>query len=303
MGAVWIWSWDRRRAAPRTEGGGAQALLTADVELAGEEGLDVPLFEQARIAGEAVLETGERKPDLHDIVEIEPRAQAVQDAGGEGIAGPDPVDDPGDHDLVGLRRALTAVDPRRNAMGVGIDDVARGRRDHVERGKLREHGVGGLSAPLLPFPDERAAEQQRYIAMIAEQYVCLADEPAQHLFRVAVPFLPELGAIIAVERDQKPLRVRRLGRRDRSLGAAPAQSRRDPGKVQQIRARKQSFPIEIARPGEGKAASLAVVDDIRGPEARPRRQEIKPHPPRPDRHTRGRNAVAAQMAGRRVAER
>lgn len=98
-------------------------------------------------------------------------------------------------------------------------------------------------------------------------------------------------------------RARRLGRGDGGLRAVRAERRGDAGEMQQVDARQQRLPIEIPGAGKREAAPLAVVDDVRSPEARTRREEIEAHPTRPGRHAVGCDAVAAQMAQRRLAER
>lgn len=53
--------------------------------------------------------------------------QARQHAGGERIAGADPVDDLGDQDRLRLARVAAAIDSRGQFVRVGIDDLPGGR--------------------------------------------------------------------------------------------------------------------------------------------------------------------------------
>jgi hypothetical protein len=61
-----------------------------------------------------MLERGQRQPGLRRLDRVAALDQAVQHARGKGIARADPVDDAGDHDLVGLvRAARVSIAPRR----------------------------------------------------------------------------------------------------------------------------------------------------------------------------------------------
>src|SRR4051794_18530811 len=99
-------SWARTMAgaSARPASSARRLILAADVALSGEEGVDVALREQARVARQRVFEAGQRQPGMDCGFKIEALPNAVKDARGEGIAGADPVDDPGDDDFLGLRR-------------------------------------------------------------------------------------------------------------------------------------------------------------------------------------------------------
>ena len=163
--------------------------------------------------GSECLRQVRARPAWTVACEIEPAAHAVQDAGGEGIAGADPVDDPGDDELLGLRRAVAGVDPRREPMGIRIVDMARGRGDQPKPRKGLEGGLGRLAPPRLTLAGKVAAEQQGDVAMIAEQDVGLLDQLGQNRSRVIVPARPELRPVIAVEGDPDALAFARLPRR------------------------------------------------------------------------------------------
>ncbi len=132
----------------------------------------------------------------------------MQHAGGKGIAGTDPINNPGNGDLVGLHMAVVRVDSRRKLVAIGIVGVACGGRHQLQ---AREGGFGGGAAAIITAAGKITAEQQGDILMIAEQYVGMGYQAAQYVLRVAVPSGPQLGAIIAVERDWHA----QIGRRPR----------------------------------------------------------------------------------------
>jgi hypothetical protein len=188
----------RRRLRQERSAGRASS---PDVELAGEECLNVGLTEQAGIAGEAVLEAGEREAVAHRAFIVLAGQQTVQHAGGEGVTRADTVDNAGELDLVRLNLSLRRVDPSRNAMAVAVIDVTRRRSDQLQVWKSAERRLRCLAPPLLAFAGEFASEQQADVAVIAEEKVGFTDQFAQDRVRVRVPALPQLSAVIAVERN------------------------------------------------------------------------------------------------------
>ncbi len=77
---------------------------------------------------QAVLQAGKASPKRADCSKVAAQ-HAVQHACCKCVAGSDPVYYPGQHDLFGLCGSVAGVDPRREAMLVGLLDVARGRSD------------------------------------------------------------------------------------------------------------------------------------------------------------------------------
>ena len=102
---------------------------------------------------------------------------------------------------------------RLGALRGGIVDVACGGRHQLQAREGGEGGFGGGAAAIITAAGKITAEQQGDILMIAEQYVGMGDQAAQYVLRVAVPSGPQLGAIIAVERDWHAQIGRRLRRR------------------------------------------------------------------------------------------
>ena len=135
----------------------------------------------------------------------------MQYAGGKSIARTDPVNNPGNSDLIRLHMAVARVDSRRKLVAIGIVDVACSGRHQLQAREGGEGGFGGGAAAIITAAGKITAEQQGDILMIAEQYVGMGDQAAQYVLRVAVPSGPQLGAIIAVERDGHA----QIGRRPR----------------------------------------------------------------------------------------
>ena len=102
----------------------------------------------------------------------------------------DAIDDPGNQGLVGLHGAVGRIDPRRDPVRVGIDDMSRRRGDQPEVRECGEGGLGRVAASVLAIAAEWMAEQQGDVAMIAEQKVRMADQPGQDRLGVAVPPAP-----------------------------------------------------------------------------------------------------------------
>jgi hypothetical protein len=80
--------------------------------------------------------------------------------------------------------------------------------------------------------------------MVAEEDVGFADELAQDRFGVGVPALPQLRAIVAVERDFHPTRARRFRCRECSAGGVRTERRRNPRQVEQLRIVEEAIPVE-----------------------------------------------------------
>ena len=64
------------------------------------------------------------------------------EAGLKRVAAADPVDDARHHDFLGLERAVARVDPGRDAVAIGVFDVARGGGDQAERPQARRGVLG-----------------------------------------------------------------------------------------------------------------------------------------------------------------
>src|SRR3546814_9216392 len=65
--------------------------------------------------------------------------------------------------------------------------MARGRGHDAQLRERLKRSLGGGAAAAFAFLAEIAVEQQRDIAMVAEQDVCIADQLGQDRARVAVP--------------------------------------------------------------------------------------------------------------------
>src|SRR5690606_35936801 len=142
-----------------------------------------------------------------------------------------------------------------NAVPVGVVDMAGCRGDQAEVREGGERRLGRLAAPDFALAAEIATEQQRDVAMIAEQYVRLTDQSGQDGPGIAVPAAPEPVAVIAVERDGDTLLPRRFGGGDGRLGRSRSECRRDARQVQQASAGEQRIPVEILRPGQREGAA------------------------------------------------
>jgi hypothetical protein len=88
----------------------------------------------------------------------------VQHARRKGIAGANPVDDSRDEDFIGCKSRVAGVDPCRNAMAVGVVQMAGGRCNRLQ---LREGFEGSeaasrrRSSPSPPNPRPRSSEISR----------------------------------------------------------------------------------------------------------------------------------------------
>src|SRR3569623_148086 len=147
-----------------------------DIEASREIGVDSGLAEQAGVAGQRMLQRGQRQPGARGGLAVAARAQRVEHPGGEGIARADTVDDPGEGDFAGLDMAGARVDPGGEAVAVGILDMARGGGDRVELGKGGEGGFGGIAAAVLATAGKVAVEQQRDVAEDAAHQIGMADQ-------------------------------------------------------------------------------------------------------------------------------
>ena len=94
--------------------------------------------------------------------------QAMQHAGGEGVARTDAIDNPGELNLLRLEALFACINTRGNAMMIAVDRVASCRRDDLQARIRLECGQRGLMAPILAFATEFTAEQKRNVAVIAE---------------------------------------------------------------------------------------------------------------------------------------
>src|SRR3546814_1758411 len=104
--------------------------------------------------------------------------------------------------------------------------MARGRGHDAQLRERLKRSLGGGAAAAFAFLAEIAVEQQRDIAMVAEQDVCIADQLGQDRARVAVPCFPQPGAVIAVERDRDIPLCCGAGRGERACGGPRPQDRK-----------------------------------------------------------------------------
>ena len=94
-----------------------------------------------------MLEASEREAVASGPDAIRAVEHTVEDTDGESVAGANPIDDPGNHNFFGLRRAVESVDAGRDPMPVGIVDVAGGRGNQLELGEGCEGGLRCLALP------------------------------------------------------------------------------------------------------------------------------------------------------------
>lgn len=191
---------------------------------------------------QAVFQAGEGEAGTHRPVQIGAHFQPVQDAGGEGIACADPVDDPGNRDLLGLVRGF-AVSIRAETRWRSASSVWRA----VEAIRLRPGRRRRPPRPLLA--DVLGRRHGRFRRVAAK---CRGDyrtgyrraRPAsgEHGARIAVPAFPQFRSIIAVERYRNAHCLSGFGGSD-ACGGRRAQCGRDAGQMQATGAVEQRRPV------------------------------------------------------------
>src|SRR5439155_8524269 len=106
---------------------------------------------------------------------------------------------------------------------------------------------------------ELATEQKRDVTMIAEQDIGLPRELGQHFAWIAVALVPQLRAVIAVERHAHPFRPRGFGRCNRRRHSLRAQCGGHSGKMEQVSASEQPVPLIGRLASKREATMLAIV--------------------------------------------
>ena len=114
----------------------------------------------------------------------------MQHARCKGVTCADPIDDPGNVDCIRLVRRFAQIDPGGDPVMVCGHDLARGRCDHFEIGECGKGCLGGFAPPIFPVARKLLAQQQRDVAVIADQDRRATDQFAQHAVRIAVPAFP-----------------------------------------------------------------------------------------------------------------
>ena len=184
-------------------------------------------------------------------------------------------------------------------MEIDILDRPRGRGDRLQRRKRRERRLrrGARIARL-----ERRAEQQRDVAMVAEEQAGPRDQLRQQTTRIAIPPLPQFRAVIAVERYRDVARRRRLHRRDGALCRYRTQRRGDPRQMQAIDAVEQLIPVPRRCRRLSKGGMRPVVDYLGRAHPGAGGDEIQPHARAAQRDAARIDAMATQRRDRRSAE-
>lgn len=205
--------------------------------------------------------------------------QAVQYARRERVTGPDAVDDAAQLDRGTL---MDAAPPDRHLCTEVVMVDARGdahRRDQpFEAREGLERGIGRRREPRRSIAlVERRAEHQRDVAVVGEGDVRLIQQTMQDARRIGIPGAPQLGAIVAVERDKRARLARGSGGSQGHLGGIGSQRRRDARQMQQPGVAQQHRPIEARWIGSGERGGGAVVQHFAGTMPGTVGMEVEPH--------------------------
>ena len=217
-----------------------------------------------------MLEAGRGLPEREAGGVVHAGQHAVQDPGGECVAGADAVDDATEFDaLAHVQRAVAQREHRTQPMVVDAGLRAGGGGDPLQ---VRERGEGGARGGGETLVRSRIrvavdAEHQFDVAMVGEGEVGFRQQRVQGAARIARPRRPQLRAVIAVERDTHPCLARRAGRLQRGLRGGRTERGGDPGQVQQAGARQQRGPVVARRRSQRERGAGAVVQDLAGPVA------------------------------------
>jgi hypothetical protein len=103
--------------------------LAPDVKISVDKRVDVSLPKQTRITRQGMFEACQRKTRCRQSVRIAARKMRMQHTGGKSIACANAVDNAGDINLIGLRKAVAQIDTRGQLMMIGTDEMPRGRRN------------------------------------------------------------------------------------------------------------------------------------------------------------------------------
>ncbi len=155
------------RSAPRPLPISARRVSSApDIAALRREGGEFGGTDQAEIAGQAVLQCGQRESTFGHGLRVAALQIAMQHAGSKGIAGTDAVDNAGDVDLGGLVLRAAGIDPRGDTVVIAADDMARGRGDQFEVRKGLERGLDASRRRSAPSPEKvlpSSSEMSRWL--------------------------------------------------------------------------------------------------------------------------------------------
>ena len=96
-----------------------------------------------------MFEAGQGQTVTHGRLHFVAGNKPMQHARRKGIAGANPVDDSRDEDFIGCKSRVAGVDPCRNAMAVGVVQMAGGRCNRLQLREGFEGSEGCLTPPLL----------------------------------------------------------------------------------------------------------------------------------------------------------
>ncbi len=201
--------------------------------------------------------------------------QAVDEAGGVAVATSDPVDDV---EFARRRLVSLAVDPGDRAPGVTVGGV------HLAEGRGDDLHVGEFLHGLIDHREERGriefggrldvlaldAEPLLEVFLVADDDVDILHDAAEHIERlgVAAPDVPELGAVIEIERRDGTGRLRGAHGLDDEFTGRLGEGGEDAAAVEPTDARREDFlPVEVARLELAGGLVAAVVEHHRGAHA------------------------------------
>ena len=229
-----------------------------------------------------------RPAEVHRLLRLRTRDQPVEEARREPIPATHAIDD------VQLRRRRhirLAVDPgdRRPAVVTRRVHLTQRRRDDLDVRVLRRH--------VADHREERTrvelvrgrhlwsgnAESELQVFLVADEHVHVLDDALDHglRLRAAAPDVPELRAIVEVERRDRTCRVCRLHPLDDEFTRGVRQRREDAAAVKPLHAtREDRVPVDVARlelrsgfvravvEHDGRADAMPAIA-VDGPHVRP----------------------------------
>ena len=263
---------------------------------------------QVHVAADRMLQARGGDGELEGRLERPPVEQRVDQPGGEGIPGADPIDDRGD--AIGLRDVEGGGGPDHAGPGVlgRRDRPALRERDGVELRKparqLRCDGrvPGRVDAALRHgAPGRSDAEHLLGILLVADENVRLGHDPGHDVAGGSTP-APELGAIVEVDGDGGTSGASGPHRGQRRLGGGGRQRGRDARGVEPACTCQERRPVIGVGAGLGDARVGPVVDDPAGTLGGSGLQVVDAEAPRLDGDARCVDAEAAEEADRALAQ-
>ena len=211
------------------------------------------------------------------------RMEAVDQAGGERVPGPHPVNDVPNLVFPRNQEFLPVVQHRRPSVMVRRMALPQGHRNFFQIRKLLEHPVRKppvvvrLHIPGFDVHIGRHAQRLLAVLLVGHDHIRMLDDLGHDLLRRPAVF-PEILPVVQITGDGQALLLRLQNRLQRDEGRGLGNCRRDSGDVKPSAPRKNIIPRDLPADHLRDCGVCPVVNDDGRPLVGPGLQEIDPQP-------------------------